>query len=94
MKYLRQQTSGAACIGLGTTIKYLRRTSSAAADCSLDTSPSYLRGAAGNGRAQRPSTTDAQRAPPRATAWAPREMNTALRRTTGAAASNGLGNAI
>jgi hypothetical protein len=42
----------------------------AAAGGGLGTTPNYLRGAAGNGRAQRLSTFDAQRAPPRAKAWA------------------------
>jgi hypothetical protein len=37
IKYLRQTTSGAAGIGLGTTIKYLRRTTSAAAGSDLGT---------------------------------------------------------
>ena len=63
IKNPRQTTSGAAAIGLGTTIKYLRRTTSAAAYSSLGTTHNYLRGAAGNGRAQRSSTFDAQRAP-------------------------------
>jgi hypothetical protein len=67
-KYLRQTTSGAAGIGLGTAIKYLRRKNSAAAGNDLGTTPNHLRGAAGNGRAQRSSTCEAQRAPPRATA--------------------------
>jgi hypothetical protein len=56
IKYLRKITSGAAGIGLGTTL-----------NCDIN----YLGGAAGNGRVQRSSTFDAQRAPPRATAWAP-----------------------
>jgi hypothetical protein len=64
--------SGAAGIGLGTTIKYPRRTSGAFAGSGLSTTLNYLRGAAGNGRAQRSSTFDTQRAPPRAMAWAPR----------------------
>jgi hypothetical protein len=58
----------------------------------LGTTPNYLRGAAGNGRAQRSSSFDAHRAPPRATAWAPRLMNTALRCTTSATAGIGVGN--
>jgi len=90
IKYLRCTTSGAAGNGLGTTIKYLR----VAAGIGLGTTPNYLRGAAGNGRAQQSSVFDAQRAPPRETAWAPRQMNTALRCTTSAAAGNGLGNTI
>jgi hypothetical protein len=53
IKYLQRTTSAAAGNGLGNTIKYLQRTTS---------------GAAGNDRAQRSSTCDAQRAPPRATA--------------------------
>jgi hypothetical protein len=40
----------------------------AAAGNGMGTSPNYLRGTAGNGRAHRSSTFDAQRAPPRATA--------------------------
>jgi hypothetical protein len=72
IKYLRKTTSGAAGIGLGTTIKYPRCTTGAAAGSGLETTLNYLRGATGNGRAQRSSTFDAQRAPPRATAWAPR----------------------
>jgi hypothetical protein len=79
---------------LGTTIKYPRRTAGAAAGSGLDTTPNYLRGANANGRAQRSSFFDAKRAPPRATAWAPRQMNTALRCTTSAAAGNGLGTTI
>jgi hypothetical protein len=70
IKYLRETTSGAAGIGLGTTIKYPRRTAGTAAG--LRTTLNYLRGAAGNGRAKRSSTFGAQRAPPLATAWAPR----------------------
>jgi len=54
---LRCATSAAVGSGLGTTIKYLQKTTS---------------GAAGNGRAQRSNTCDAQQAAPRATAWAPR----------------------
>jgi hypothetical protein len=57
-------------IDLGTTIKYLRRTRSGAAGDDLGTAINYLRGPAGNVRAQRSITCDAQRAPPRATAWA------------------------
>jgi len=72
IKYLRKTTSGAAGIGLGTTIKYPRCTTGAAAGSGLETTLNYLRGATGNGRTQRSSTFDAQRAPPRATAWAPR----------------------
>jgi hypothetical protein len=68
IKYLRQTTSGNAGIGLGTTAKYLRRTTSAAAGYGLGTTASYLPGAAGNGRAQRSSTCDAQGAPPRSAA--------------------------
>jgi hypothetical protein len=51
--YLRKTTSGAAGIGLGTTIKCPRRTTGAAAGNDLGTKLNYLRGAAGNGRAQR-----------------------------------------
>jgi hypothetical protein len=72
IKYLRKTASGAAGIGLGTAINYPRRTKSGAAGSGLGTTPNYLRGAAGNGRAQRSSTFDAQRAPPRATTSAPR----------------------
>jgi hypothetical protein len=72
IKYLKKKTSGAAGIGLGATIKYSRRTTGAAAGDGLGITLNYLRIAAGNGRAQRKSTFDAQRAPPRATAWAPR----------------------
>jgi hypothetical protein len=68
VKYLRQTTSGAAGIGLGTTIKYLRCTTCAATGNGLGTALNYLRGATGNGRAQRSSTCNAQRAPPRAAA--------------------------
>jgi hypothetical protein len=68
----RKTTSCAAGIGLGTTIKYPRRTTGAAAGNGLGATPIYLRAAAGNGRAQRSSTFGAQRAPPRATAWAQR----------------------
>jgi len=42
----------------------------AVAGSGLGTTLNYLRGAAGNSRAQRSSTFDAQQAPPRATAWA------------------------
>jgi len=94
IKYLRKTISGTAGIGLGTTIKYPRHTTGAAAGSGLGTTPNYLRGAAGNGRAQQSSAFDAQRAPPRETAWAPRQMNTVLRCTTSAAAGNGLGNTI
>jgi hypothetical protein len=66
----------------------------AAAENGLSTTPNYLRGAAGNGRAQRSSTFDTQRAPPRAEASASRQINTALRCTTSAAAGNGLGTTI
>ena len=90
IKYLRCTTSGAAGNGLGTTIKYLR----VAAGIGLGTALNYLRGAAGNGRAQRSSTFDAQRTPPRETVWAPRQMNTTLRCTTSAATGNGLDNTI
>jgi hypothetical protein len=54
----------------------------------LGTTTKYLRGAAGNDRAKRSSTCDAQRAALRATAWAPQLVNTALRRTTSAAWGN------
>jgi hypothetical protein len=91
IKYLQKPTSGAVGIGLGTTIKFPRRTTGAVADSGLGTTLNYLRGAAGNGRAQSSSTFDAQRAPSRATAWAPRQMNTALRCATSATAGNGLG---
>jgi hypothetical protein len=91
IKYLRKTTSGTTGIGLGTTAKYLLRTTGAAAGSGLGTTLNNMRGAAGNGRAQRLSTFDAQRAPPRTTAWAPRQMNTTLRCTTSAAAGNGLG---
>jgi hypothetical protein len=47
------------------------KTTSGAAGIGLGTTLNYLRGAAGNGRALRSSTFDAQRAPPRATAWTP-----------------------
>jgi hypothetical protein len=60
-------TSGAAGIGLGTTIKFPRRTTGAAAGSGLGTTLNYLRGAAGNVRAKRLSTFDAQRAPPQTT---------------------------
>jgi hypothetical protein len=90
IKYLRCTTSGSAGNGLGTTIKYLR----VAAGIGLGTTLNYLRGAAGNGRAQRSSTFDAQRAVPQETAWAPRQMNTALRCTTSAATGTSLGNTI
>jgi hypothetical protein len=50
---LKKTTSGAAGVGLGTTIKYPRHTTGAAAGNGLGTTPNYLRGAAGNGRAQR-----------------------------------------
>jgi len=72
----------------------LRKTTSGAAGSGLGTKLNYLRGVAGNGRAQRGSTFDAQQAPPRATAWTPRQMNTALRCTASAAAGNGLGTTI
>jgi hypothetical protein len=68
IKYLRQTTSGATAIGLGTTIGYLPRTTFAAAGNGLGITP-YLRGAADNGRAQSSSTCDAQRVPPWAMAW-------------------------
>jgi hypothetical protein len=84
----------AAVIGLGITVNYPRRTTGAAAGSGLGTMPNYLCGAAGDGRAQRLSSFDAQRAPPRATAWAPRLMSTALRCTTSAAARKGLGTTI
>jgi membrane protein YqaA with SNARE-associated domain len=45
---------------------------SAAAGNGLGITLNYLRGAAGNGRAQRSSTFDAQQALQRATAWASR----------------------
>jgi hypothetical protein len=58
---------------LGATIKYLRTTTSGAAGIGLGTTLSnYLRSAAGNGRAHRSSSFDAQRALPRTTAWAAR----------------------
>jgi hypothetical protein len=86
IKYLRQTASGNAGIGLGTTAKYLRHTTSAAAGYGLDTTANYLPGAAGNGRAQRSSTCDALRAPPRSTAWARRsstcDINRAAPRAT------------
>ena len=66
---MRKTSSGAASIGLGNKVKYPRRTTGAAAGNCLGTTLNYLRGAAGNGRAQGPSTFDAQRAPPRKTAW-------------------------
>jgi hypothetical protein len=72
IKYLRKTTTGDAGNGLGATAKYPRRTMGAAAGNGLGLRPSYLRGAVGNGRVQRCSTFDAQRAPPRAAAWAPR----------------------
>jgi hypothetical protein len=59
---LRCTTSTAAGNDLGNTIKYLQRITS---------------GAAGNGRAKRPSTCDAQQAVLRATAWAPRSSTCA-----------------
>jgi hypothetical protein len=68
---LRQRRGAAAA---GTTIKYLRKTTSGTVDIGLGTTPNYLRGAASNGRAQRSSTFDAQRAPPWLTAWAPRSI--------------------
>jgi hypothetical protein len=64
----KKKTGGAADIGLGNTSKYPRRTTGATAGNGLSTTPNYLRGAAGNGRAQRSSTFNAQRAPPRASA--------------------------
>ena len=88
---LRCTTSATAGNGLGTTTKYLRRATSVATGNGLGTTLSYLRGAASNDRAQRSSSFGAQIAPPRATAWAPRYINTALRYTTSAAAVNGLG---
>jgi hypothetical protein len=72
IKYLRKTASGAAGINLGTSVKYPRRTMGAAVSSGLGTTLSYLRGAAGSGWEQRSSTFDAQRAPPRAMAWAPR----------------------
>jgi hypothetical protein len=54
----------------------------------------YLRDAAGNGRVKRSSTYDPELAPPRATAWAPQVLNSALRCTTSAAAGNGLDTTI
>jgi hypothetical protein len=68
IKNLRRTASGASGNGMDTkikrtTIKYPRRTTDAAGGSGLGTTPNYLRGAAGNGRAQRPSTFDAQRAP-------------------------------
>jgi len=53
-------------------ITFPRRTTGAAASNGQGTTLNYLRGAAGNGRAKRSSTFDAQRAPPRVTFWAPR----------------------
>jgi hypothetical protein len=89
---LRCTTSAAAGNGLGTTIKYLQRTTS---------------GATGNGRVQRPSTCDAQRAWPQATAWTIKFLRAAAgiglvatakylrsRRTTSAAVGNCLGTTI
>jgi membrane protein YqaA with SNARE-associated domain len=64
---------------LGTTVMYLRKTTSGTAGNGQGTAINYLRGAAGNGRAQRSSFFDTQPALPRATAWAPRYMKTALR---------------
>ena len=49
-----------------------QRHGAAGSDSGLGTILNYLRGAASNSRAQRSRTWDAQRAPPRATAWAPR----------------------
>jgi hypothetical protein len=72
IKYLHKTTSGAAGIGLSTTMIYPRSSTGAAAGKGLETTLKYLRGAAGNGRAQRSSTFDAQREPPRATALVPR----------------------
>jgi hypothetical protein len=72
IKYLRKTTNGAASIGLGTTVKCPRRKEGTATDSDLGTTLNYLRGAAGNDRAQRSSTCDAQRAAPRTTAWSPR----------------------
>jgi hypothetical protein len=67
IKRLQRATSAATGNCLGTTIKYLR----CAGGNGLGSTIKYLqratRGAAGNGRAQRSSTCDAQRAPPRAT---------------------------
>jgi hypothetical protein len=91
IKYLRYTTSGPTGIGLGTTIEYPRRITGAAAGNGLGTTLNYLRGAAGNGRAQRPNIIDAQRAPSRASAWATRYMNTALRCTTSGPTGIGLG---
>jgi hypothetical protein len=90
IKYLRCTTSGAAGNGLGTAIGYLH----VAAGIGLGTTLNYLRGAAGNGRAQRSSTFDAHRAPPRETALATRQVNTALQCTTSAATGTSLGNTI
>jgi hypothetical protein len=72
IKYLRQTTSGAANIGLGPMINYLRRITSTATGIVLGTTINYLRGAASSALEQGPSTCDAQRAPPKATAQAPR----------------------
>jgi hypothetical protein len=70
IKDLRRTMIGAAGSGLGTTIKYLR----GAAGNDLGASIKYLRratsGAASNCLEKRLSTCDAQRAAPRATAWA------------------------
>jgi hypothetical protein len=77
--------SGAAGIGLGTTIKYLRRTTSSVAGNGLGTAIKYLRGAAGIGRAPQSSSCDAQRE---------NGMGTAikyLQHTTSVAAGIGLG---
>jgi len=66
IEYLQKTTSGGVGIGLGTMIKHPRRTNCAATG--EKKTINYLRGAAGNGRAQRSRTLDAQRAPPRAAA--------------------------
>ena len=90
IKYLRRSASGTAGNGLCTMIKYPRRTAGAAAGSGLDTTLNYLRGAKANSREQRLSSFDAKQAPPRATSLAPRQLNTALRCTAGAAAGSGL----
>ena len=49
----KKTTSGAAGIGIGTTIKQPQLKTGAATGNGLGTTPNYLRGAAGNDRAQR-----------------------------------------
>jgi predicted TIM-barrel enzyme len=70
IKYLR----GAASVGLSTTIKYLRRSTSATAGNGLGSTIKYLGGVASIGMGTRRSTSDAQQAASRATAWAPRSI--------------------